>query len=1147
MLGLALVIVGIPTAAVAASWRTFVSEHPKLAAALVLAWLLAIAVVALVRRVAAKPIDQRLDQLGNAMNLAVGRRVSRYGRRWRAYVLTSLRLVEAKGLATVGPHTPELDDIFVDLGLVARAPHQVPGGVLADAAGDGSHRRSIHDLIDHVEPARLAVLGAPGSGKTTLMRHVACQAARISRRRRRQMPILLTLRDYSAQLAADPPASLPQLIRQSLPGFDVAEPPGWWERQLQDGRCLVLLDGLDEVAEDAARRNVSYWIERQIAMFPGNDYVVTSRPQGYALAPVMVADVLQVQPFTDEQVRQFLHGWYAVDAQRSVGRDGRDVQARAREGADDLLSRLARAPQLFELTVNPLLLTMIANVHRYRGALPGGRADLYGEICQVMLWRRQEAKRLDTGLPGTSKERVLAELAFTMMRQRVRDLALGAILRTVAPILARFSQDVTSETFLADIASNGLLVERERGVYAFAHHTFGEYLAAKHIRDAGQVQVLVEAVDEVWWRESTLLYVAGSDADPIVRACLDKGTVTALALAFDCLDSGAEIATDLRERLRQVMAEAFNDNVDSDRRRLVAGVLGTRHLQHLVSTTAGTRVCPEPINSDLYWLFMRDTGTPSPDNPTRLTPQPARAVTGARGRDAAAFADWLNTVAAGATNGAYRLPTRLEVEDLAARLRRESPHHDTLKSGVWISGGETYAMPSLWIPDGEPEPFNVTGSDLAAAVTADFTMQPDLLNEASLVTCIAALSTILVYIHYPKLDLELSQVALDFARRRAGDSLRELHREIDLGRGRDRDLARTFDLVVDLIGSLSSIADRTLCGDSDSDLPFGRDFVRFIGHEFGRARDVAFARSRARDARDGAFANNRPGARDLDLDLVRARDRDAARDGARARVRSLARDLARDLALVRARAARTSGSAIDARDLASDVSHGGVALAVALARAREIDLVLGLVRGRNFTRTRGAYGYNPGFAVNLGRVLDHDLALELLLGPDRDYDRDLTVSIGVILAHFGVSPQDRITARPVDESGVRALANTLVHSAGIAQTHVISVNFDFLATAVHRACAELAVVTKAQGLSIANVLAGRLADAAESIFGRSRALAVGDAMVIRLAALTLAAEANRHHLASTAHIFRAVAAGITLFERRATGQAPMDKIIIARV
>jgi hypothetical protein len=51
----------------------------------------------------------------------------------------SMRRIDTKGLATVGPYTPELDEVFVDVGLVPRAPHQVPGGVLADVPDDVTH------------------------------------------------------------------------------------------------------------------------------------------------------------------------------------------------------------------------------------------------------------------------------------------------------------------------------------------------------------------------------------------------------------------------------------------------------------------------------------------------------------------------------------------------------------------------------------------------------------------------------------------------------------------------------------------------------------------------------------------------------------------------------------------------------------------------------------------------------------------------------------------------------------------------------------------------------------------------------------------------------------------------------------------------
>ena len=64
---------------------------------------------------------------------------------------------------------------------------------------------------------------------------------------------------------------------------------------------------------------------------------------------------------------------------------------------------------------------MIAYVHRYRGALPGGRADLYAEILQVMLFRRQEAKNLGVEFAGDKKEALLRGLAYAMMDRRLSD------------------------------------------------------------------------------------------------------------------------------------------------------------------------------------------------------------------------------------------------------------------------------------------------------------------------------------------------------------------------------------------------------------------------------------------------------------------------------------------------------------------------------------------------------------------------------------------------------------------------------------------------------------------------------------------------------------------------------------------------------
>jgi predicted NACHT family NTPase len=166
--------------------------------------------------------------------------------------------------------------------------------------------------------------------------------------------------------------------------------------------------------------------------------VVTSRPQGYQDAPLQRANVVEVQPFSGEQVKSFIDNWYlANEAVRSGNKFDEGVRQRARREAGDLLKRLAdpKATPLAALTVNPLLLTMIAMVHRYRGALPGSRVQLYKEICEVLLERWRQAKEVQgEALTADQQRVVLMPLAARMMWREIREIPTDdalAVMRSV--------------------------------------------------------------------------------------------------------------------------------------------------------------------------------------------------------------------------------------------------------------------------------------------------------------------------------------------------------------------------------------------------------------------------------------------------------------------------------------------------------------------------------------------------------------------------------------------------------------------------------------------------------------------------------------------------------------------------------------------
>jgi hypothetical protein len=600
-------------------------------------------------------------------------RQRRYGAR-REYLRrmrSTVDQMETIGLVTQAAFVLRTRQVYVDVMLRPRTVADVvtdPGIGPDPRRGPAEEAGRRASLASFIAGGRmLAVLGAAGSGKTTLARHTALEMVERRRfwqcrfwRRGARLPVLLYLRDHAASILADEPGGLAQ-IAAAAPWLNGAVSADWLEQRLEQGRCVVLLDGLDEVADARHRSRVVQWIEDQYSRYPGNAFVVTSRPGGYDGNRLSRADVLQVQRFTGPQIRSFLHAWYHAIEHRSREGDAREIDRIAARSAGDLLARISGRPTLYDMAANPLLLTMIANVHRYRGSLPGGRAALYEEVCQVLLHRRQEAKNLADaeveGLSGDKKERIVQELAWYMMRRKLRDIPAAEAERAIRNVVQRTAPDVSPEAFLSYVRRTGLLLEHQYRHYAFAHLTLQEYLAAALVPGhASRRQLLVENVSDPAWRETTLLWAARADASPVVEACLQARTVTALSLAYACLDEAREVDPALRARLDELLNTAPDDPEEI---RLLDGVAAARALQdtHALDDT-GTRICAHPVPDDLLARYAARTG-----DETDALGAEADLWT----EDVERFLDWLNSLFGDGTS--YRLPTPSEASQaLAADL-----------------------------------------------------------------------------------------------------------------------------------------------------------------------------------------------------------------------------------------------------------------------------------------------------------------------------------------------------------------------------------------------------------------------------------------------------------------------------------------------
>ncbi|MBI3271903.1 MAG: SUMF1/EgtB/PvdO family nonheme iron enzyme [Planctomycetes bacterium] len=354
---------------------------------------------------------------------------------------------------------------------------------------------------------RLAVIGPPGSGKSTLLAYIALvlAQARLSpgsgeparrlglRRDETELPapILVSARELAERLAASEkrPAPIAPILAQVLQGRTLAAlAPDSIEERLAEGSLLLLLDGLDEVADSALRVRVME-VLRDVAAEPrfGKTAIVwTCRTRAFEkLQGWQGFDVRHVDAFDDEDIRTFVRKWT----------DSLPVREEKGAYAGDLTKRILESRSLRQLASCPLTLTMIGVVHYGQGRLPDDRARLYELCCDYLLNRRDVGQDADSVRPGvrlpeTDRWAVCQEIAWELMRKEAPG---GRLTHAEAASIVRANVGWaglgrTPEPGLVDETLSwlelrpGVLASDAGMTWGFRHKTFQEFLAARRLQ-----------------------------------------------------------------------------------------------------------------------------------------------------------------------------------------------------------------------------------------------------------------------------------------------------------------------------------------------------------------------------------------------------------------------------------------------------------------------------------------------------------------------------------------------------------------------------------------------------------------------------------------------------------------------------------------
>ena len=390
---------------------------------------------------------------------------------------------------------------------------------------------------------RLVLLGAPGGGKSTFLRHLAWALAQRGLdelsddtalfgwdNTARMLPVLLSLRALAGRLAAAGAgvAAVSAALRDEMTReYDARQADEVLDKALAGGSALLLFDGLDEVPLVAmpgvsADRLTTLQAVRDFAeLHAGARVVLTCRTRAFdePLRACLGWPVEMIASFTLGQIRHFVAEWFAALVERgSVARDQGEAQQAI------LIDAIARNERLRAMAATPLLLTMMALVLAERSELPRDRSLLYERILEQLLgqWDQQKGGQNLTDILGASNlssddlRPILDELSYKAHAGALLQEGFGRLTaRDLRYALAEFLEKVrvngaweAAGRCLAYFNErSGLLLSEDQGeTYTFAHLTLQEHGAGRHmLLQPNALELVMHHRADDHWREPIAL------------------------------------------------------------------------------------------------------------------------------------------------------------------------------------------------------------------------------------------------------------------------------------------------------------------------------------------------------------------------------------------------------------------------------------------------------------------------------------------------------------------------------------------------------------------------------------------------------------------------------------------------------------------
>ena len=380
----------------------------------------------------------------------------------------------------------------------------------------------VESLDDALElHPQIVLLGAPGAGKSTTLRRLIWNLAKMKQNSSKgPIPLLLNLSDWQNKVSPDPknkieePLSVEEWIVKKWPLETDPQP------LLKSGEVLLCLDGLNEMGEGTEKRIklLRTWIHGPTG---AKNIVVSCRKDDYLDNVSLKLDlpIVTVEKMDEATIRKF-------------------TENHLQDKAPLFLKKIFSKQETARNAQNPYFLECMVNFFNESGTLPENTGFLLQQLAEIR-WLR-ERMRKSSLMPVEAMRTKFADLAFEIIdKEQPLNVPYEWIMAKIIG-KPKWIQKKNEREEAADFVQGGrnsLVLEKEGDTIKFSHQLLQENFAAlklqNNLRKTLDVPTFTTMIRQAGKWDQVVFAIVNitSDVDNVILDVSRKDPI----LAYECI------------------------------------------------------------------------------------------------------------------------------------------------------------------------------------------------------------------------------------------------------------------------------------------------------------------------------------------------------------------------------------------------------------------------------------------------------------------------------------------------------------------------------------------------------------------------------------------------------------------------------------